>query len=144
MASALRLSRHFNLAGAAAVWEMEPDSAEGALGELVKWSLVDFLQSASCEGGRDHLHDLARVFVDSRLEADAREPAHHRHAQHYQELLWKANRLFIQGGDSLSDGLIQFDTDWPNIQKGQEWAKINAFISSEIAEICSQFCLDRR
>ena len=50
------------------------DSAEDALGELVKWSLVDFLPFASGEGGRYKLHDLARVFAVSRLDlADARE-----------------------------------------------------------------------
>ncbi len=106
------------------------------LSELVPLSLVEFL-----EAGRYRLHDLARVFADSRLGADAREPAQQRHAKHYQELLWKANGLFLRGGDSLSNGLIQFDADWANIQKGQEWAKINAFKSPEIAEICSNFAL---
>jgi tetratricopeptide (TPR) repeat protein len=106
------------------------------LSELVTLSLLELL-----EAGRYRMHDLARVFADSRLEADARELAQQRHAKHYQELLWKANGLFIQGGDSLSKGLIQFDTDWVNIQKGQEWAKINAFKSPEIAEICSNFAL---
>jgi tetratricopeptide (TPR) repeat protein len=129
----------FDLAGAAAVWDMEPDSAEEALGELVKWSLVDFLSSASGEGGRYHLHDLSRVFAASRLGADAREPAQQRHAEHYQELLRKANELFLRGGDHLSNGLILFDADWTNIQIGQKWAKINAFKSLEIAEICSNF-----
>jgi tetratricopeptide (TPR) repeat protein len=129
----------FDRAGAAAVWEMEPGPAEEALGELVKWSLVYFLAPASGEVGRYRLHDLARVFADSRLGADAHEPALQRHAKHYQELLWKANELFLRGGDTLSNGLIQFDTDWANIQTGQEWAKINAFKSLEIAQICSNF-----
>ena len=129
----------FDLAGAAAVWEMEPDSAEEAQGELVKWSLVDFLPTESGGGGRYRLHDLARVFANSRLVANAREPAQRRHAEHYQELLWKANELFLQGGDHLSEGLILFDADWTNIQIGQKWAKINAGRSLEIAEICSNF-----
>ena len=76
-------------------WKKIP--AEDALGELVKWSLVDFLPSATGEGGRYKLHDLARDFADSRLEAAAREPAQQRHAEHYQEILWKANELFLQG-----------------------------------------------
>jgi tetratricopeptide (TPR) repeat protein len=93
---------NFDRAGAAAVWEMEPDLAEEALGELVKWSLVDFLLSASGECERYHLHDLSRVFADSRLGADAREPAQQRHAKHYQELLWKANELFLLGNLGLA------------------------------------------
>jgi tetratricopeptide (TPR) repeat protein len=129
----------FDLAGAAAVWDMEQIPAEDALGELVKWSLVDFLPSATSEGGRVKLHDLARDFADSRLETDAREFAQQRHAKHYQEFLLKANDLFLQGGESLSTGLDRFDTDWTNIQIGQEWAKINMTKSLEIAEICSNF-----
>jgi hypothetical protein len=129
----------FDLAGVVAVWEMEPAPAEEALGELMKWSLVDFLPSASGEGGRYHLHDLARVFADSRLGADVHELAQQRHAKHYQVLLWNARDLFLLGGDHLSDGLILFDTDWMNIQIGQKWAKINAGRSLEIAEICSNF-----
>jgi len=129
----------FDKAGATAVWGMEQSSAEDSLSELVKLSLVDILPSATSERGRYRLHDLARVFVDSRLEAGAREPAKQRHAKHYQELLWKENELVLQGGDSLSNGLIQFDTDWMNIQNGQKWAKINTAKSLEIAEICSNF-----
>ena len=132
-------SADFDLAGAAAVWEMEPAPAEEALGELMKWSLVDFLTPASGEVGRYRMHDLARVFADTRLGADAREPAQQRHAKHYQELLWKANELFLRGGDSLSNGLILFDTDWVNIQAGQKWANVNAAKSLEIAEICNNF-----
>jgi hypothetical protein len=41
----------FDLAGAAAVWEVKNDVAEEVLGELVKWSLVDYLPSVYSEGG---------------------------------------------------------------------------------------------
>ena len=57
----------FDLAGSAAVWEMESVSAEETLGELTKWSLVDFLPYASGEGVA-RLHDLARVFAGLKLE----------------------------------------------------------------------------
>lgn len=129
----------FDLLGAAAVWEMEQVPAEDALGELVKWSLVDFMPSAKDEGGRYKLHDLARVFSDSCLEAGAREPAQQRHAKHYQELLWKATELFLHGGKDISISLEQFDSNWMNIRAGQKWAKGNMAISLEIAEICSNF-----
>jgi len=110
------------------------DEGHRNLSELVTWSLAEFLES-----GRYRLHDLARVFARSHLEADARENAQQRHAKYYQELLWKANELFLKGGDSLSVGLIQFDNDWTNIQIGQKWAKANTAKSNEVAEICSNF-----
>ena len=65
----------FDLTGAAAVWEMEKILAEDALGELVKWSLVDFMPSATCEGGRYKLHDLARDFTGTCLDSDSKELA---------------------------------------------------------------------
>jgi len=131
----------FDLMGVAAVWEMDQESSEDRLGELVKWSLVDYLPSAFDEEGRYRLHDLARDFADSRLETDARELAQQRHAKHYQELLWKASDLYLQGGDSFSRGLALFDADWKNIQAGQKWAETSAAKSFEIAEICSNFAM---
>lgn len=129
----------FDLAGAAVVWELEQFPTEDALGELVKWSLVDFLPSATGEGGRYRLHDLARDFADSRLEDAAREPAKLRHAGHYQKLLWVANELFLRGDDSLEIGLMLFDSNLMSINAGQKWASESKFKSSQIAEICSNF-----
>ena len=87
----------FDLAGAAAVWEMEQIPAEDALGELVKWSLVDFLPSATGEGGRYRCMTW-REFLPTRawrlVHASLRKQ---RHAKHYQEILWAANELFLQG-----------------------------------------------
>ncbi len=47
----------------AAVWEMERDAAQDALGDLMKWSLVEF----SVETKRYRLHDLARLFAGAKL-----------------------------------------------------------------------------
>jgi tetratricopeptide (TPR) repeat protein len=127
----------FDLAGAAAVWEMEQFPTEDALGELVKWSLVDYLPPTTDEGGRYKLHDLARDFVGSRLDDAACEPARLRHARQYQNLLWEANNLVIHGKDSLLIGLKLFDINWMNIRAAQKWASANKSMSNEIAEICS-------
>lgn len=129
----------FDLDGAAAVWEMEEMPAEDALGELVKWSLVDFLPDAQGEGGRYRLHDLARDFAGSCLDDAAREPARLRHARNYQKLLWLAQRSFLQGSDSMLKGLTLFDINWMNIQVGQKWASENKSKSDEIAKICISF-----
>jgi len=129
----------FDLAGASAVLEIEKELAEEALSELMKWSLVDYLPSDSGDGGRYRLHDLARVFAASRLDARATVP--HRQARYYQELLKEANDLLLQGGDNFSRGLDLFDSDWMNIQVGQSWAETNAASNSENAKICSNFAL---
>jgi tetratricopeptide (TPR) repeat protein len=129
----------FDLFGVAAVWEMENDAAEEALGKLVKRSLVDFLRDTTGKGGRYRLHDLARDFAGTRLEDATLEPARLRHAGHYQKLLWAANELSLQGKDSLEMGLMLFDSNLMNINAGQKWASENKFKSNEIAEICSNF-----
>ena len=132
-------SADFDLDGAAAVMKIERTLAEDALGELVKWSLVDFLPSASGKEGRYKLHDLARDFSNSRLRAKQCESALQRHAKYYRDLLWKAEDLYRQRGHSVEKGLELFDNDWKNIQAGQKWALINTEKSFEIAQVCSDY-----
>jgi len=113
----------FDLAGAAAVWEMDEMPAEDALGELIRWSLVDFLPSATGEGGRYRLHDLARDFAGSRLDAAALEPARLRHAGHYLSVLKNATDLYKEGKENTYSGLKLFDVEWTNIRYAQMWAE---------------------
>ncbi len=115
----------FDLAGAAAVWDMEETPAEDALGELIRWSLVDFLPSATGEGGRYRLHDLARDFAGSRLDEALREPAILRHAEHYWHVLSEADEWFLQGKGGVLKGLQLFDQERVNILAGQSWAENN-------------------
>ena len=115
----------FDLAGAAAVWEMEEMPAEDALGELIRWSLVDFLPSATGEGGRYRLHDLARDFAGSRLDAAERELARLRHAGHYRDVLSLAQKFFVQGKEGTMRGLQLFDLERANILAGQSRAEKN-------------------
>ncbi len=129
----------FDLAGAAAVWEMEEMPAEDALGELIRWSLVEFSPSATGEGGRYRLHDLARDFAGSKLYDYSRETARLRHARYYLNILRKAEESIQEGNDFLAMGLMLFDIDWINIEAGQKWASENKFKCTEIAEICSDF-----
>jgi len=129
----------FDLAGAAAVWEMEDTPTEDALGELIWWSLVDFSPSATGEGGRYRLHDLARDFAGSKLYDYRRETAKLRHARYYLNTLCKAEESIQQGNDFLAMGLMLFDIDWINIEAGQKWASENKFKCTEIAEMCNDF-----
>ncbi|MBP7069881.1 MAG: tetratricopeptide repeat protein [Methanothrix sp.] len=127
----------FDLAGAAAIWEVDEMPAEDALGELIRWSLVDFLPDAQGEGGRCRLHDLARDFASSWPNSADLDLAGYRHARYYQEMLWKADNLFLQGDASSS--LKQVTIDWKNIEAGQKWASKNKFKNNNIAAICVDF-----
>lgn len=114
----------FDLNGAAAVWKMGPDPSAEALGDLVKWSLVIFIPSAdSKEEGRYRLHDLARIFADSRLDSSLRADAQYRHSRHYLKVLTEAENLYVRGGTSVLLGLKLFDKEWLNIKAGQAWAE---------------------
>jgi len=130
----------FDLAGAAAVWEMEEMPVEDALGELIRWSLVEFSPSATGEGGRYRLHDLARDFAGSRLDPAALEPAGLRHAEHYRDLLSIANEIFKQGKEGTLRGLQLFDQERANILAGQSWAAKNLDGNSSAAiNLCKSY-----
>lgn len=123
----------FDAAGASAVWEMEVDPARDALGELIGASLVDF------ESGRHRLHDLARVFADSRLSDAEREEARRRHGRFYLRVLRSANALYREGGASLLTGLALFDAEWGNVKAGQAWAASHAAEDAQAAGLCSDY-----
>ena len=129
----------FNLEGAAAIWKMERIPAEDALGELVRWSLVDYLPSATNEAGRYRLHDLAHDFSNSRLTAVESENALERHSKHYRDLLWESEHLYQKRGHFVAEGLELFNKDWNNILTGQKWAFINIGKSFEITQFCSDY-----
>jgi len=125
----------FDCPAAAAVWEVGADHAAGVLGELVRSSMVEWNESSK----RYHLHDLARVYADSRLDATEREASKHRHASHYLAILGQADRLYMQGGESLARGLALFDLEWANIQAGQACAAGRADADKTAAHLCSDY-----
>jgi tetratricopeptide (TPR) repeat protein/predicted phosphodiesterase len=114
----------FDLNSAAAVWKMGRDPSAEALSDLVKWSLVIFIPLADLEEeGRYRLHDLARIFADSRLDSSNRTDALYRHSKHYLKVLSEAERLYIKGGMNVLPALRLFDREWVNIKAGRTWAE---------------------
>ena len=117
-------SEDFELDGAAAVWKMGLDPSAEALSDLVKWSLVSYVPSANSEEeGRYRLHDLARIFADSRLDASQRADAQYCQSRHYMKVLSDAETLYVKGGMNLLPGLWLFDKEWVNIKAGQAWTE---------------------
>jgi tetratricopeptide (TPR) repeat protein len=124
---------NFDEAGAAAVWEVEDEAAREMLGEMIAFSLVEWNDDA----GRYRLHDLARVFADSRLSNAERSVGARRHAEHYQRVLASADALYLKGGDGIVRGLALFDRERANIDSGQAWAA--AYIESD--ESAATLCI---
>jgi hypothetical protein len=123
----------FDLEAAAAVWEVEAEEADGGMDELVKASLVEW------EAGRYRLHDLARLFARGRLGGEEEAVAELRHAQHYLEVLRRADDLYEKGGAALLEGLRQFDAEWPNIQAGQAWAAAHSQDGEPGVVLCDDY-----
>ena len=117
--------------------EICQDEGHSHLSELLRWSLVEFQRPEPASEGRYHLHDLVRLFAASLSKKERN--LNRRHAAYYQELLWKANSLLLQGGDFMREGLQLFDLEWTNIQMGQNWAATNIDEDLETARICSNF-----
>ncbi|HKZ82726.1 MAG TPA: tetratricopeptide repeat protein [Anaerolineae bacterium] len=138
----------FDRHAAAAVWDVEDDPAQDALSELLKYSLVDYLASpkgaeegTEGTGGRYRLHDLTRLFADSRLGDAERAEAQKRHAEHFKNVLSAADDLYLKGSENVLRGLALFDLEWTNIQAGQAWSANYARDSNHAAQLCEEYPL---
>jgi tetratricopeptide (TPR) repeat protein len=125
----------FTAAAAAAVWELDADATQDALGDLVRYSLLDW----DADTQRYRLHDLARLFADSHLSDDEGHTTQMRHAQHYLAVLGECDDFYLKGGDAIKSGLVLFDVERRNIEAGQEWACRHASGDEAIARLCNEY-----
>jgi hypothetical protein len=72
------------------------------LSDLVRRNLVLYDSSTK----RYRLHDLARLFADSRLSDAELVEAQRQHATHYRTVLAAADDLYLEGGESLTRGFV--------------------------------------
>jgi tetratricopeptide (TPR) repeat protein len=115
---------------AAAVWEIERHEAQDTLGELMASSLVEWNETS----GRYRLHDLVRLFADTKLNVRERAFGQKRFARHYRNILAAADKLYLEGDESLRHGLALFDIEWDNIQAGHAWVAAHAMAAdAEVA-----------
>lgn len=104
----------FDAAAAEVICE---DAGHVCLSELVRRSLVLYETSTK----RYRLHDLARLFAGTKLNATESAMGQKRHATHYKDVLAIINELYEKGGEALAHGLALFDLEWGNIQAGHDW-----------------------
>ena len=133
----------FDLTAAAAVTGVDPDTARNILGVLLKHNIVEFVGSISLDGEAQspvyRLHDLLRLFADSRLTQDARELVLRRYALHYANLLETLGSLYEAGGLSLQLGLDRFDFEWDNIEAAYDWASTRSENDTEAMQMVDVF-----
>jgi len=111
------------------------DAEHRRLSELVRRSLVQW----DAKSERYRLHDLVRLFAQSRLAEDQRQAAQLRHAHHYLAVLSTANDFYLKGGDGILRGLGLYDTEQTNVQAGQAWAARHAAEDDTAARLCSDY-----
>ena len=62
-----------------------------------------------------------------------------RHANYYENVLYEADTLFMEGGEATRRGLDLFELSWGNIQLGQLWSERHAAEDEAAAKICSGY-----
>jgi len=125
----------FDDRGAAAILDLTLDEAKDALGRLIGYSLVEWNSATE----RYRLHDLARVFGDSRLSVGERWDTAKRHGIFYEKVIRQANDLYEAGGEDILAGLRLFDLEWSNIQGGHEWAREHRADDEEALGLCDSY-----
>jgi tetratricopeptide (TPR) repeat protein len=98
------------------------DAGHVQLSDLVRRSLVLYDERTK----RYRLHDLVRLFADSKLSSEEPDIGQKRFATHYRNVLAAATELYLEGGHSQLRGLALFDLEWGNIQAGHAWVTAQA------------------
>ena len=97
-------------AGKAVIEASRPEHAPAAaklLDRLVNLNLLDYGE----ESGRFGWHELLREFAAARLSAEAGERARVAHAEYFIGIGERTGELYLQGHDSVLQGLALFDQE---------------------------------
>ncbi len=105
------------------------------LSDLLRRNLVRY----NSETQRYSLHDLARLFADSRMSDDEGYATRMRHAAHYLTVLGGCNNFYLIGGDAIKSGLALFDVERRNIEAGQEWACRHSSGKEAATRLCNDY-----
>ena len=111
------------------------DPSHKHLSELLRRNLVIY----DDETRRYRLHDLARLFADSRLSDDEGRATRMRHAEYYLIVLGECNDFYLEGGDAIKSGIALFDVERRNIEAGQGWACRHSSGDEAAARVCNNY-----
>jgi tetratricopeptide (TPR) repeat protein len=111
------------------------DPAHKHLSELLRRNLVRYNEEAQ----RYSLHDLARLFADSRMSDEEGRATRMRHATHYLTVLWECDAFYKKGGDAIKSAIALFDVERRNIEAGQKWACRHSSGNEAAARLCNEY-----
>ncbi|MFT3766642.1 MAG: tetratricopeptide repeat protein [Minicystis sp.] len=107
---------------AAALLDVDVDRGAEILSEILQRNLIEWDEAS----GRYRMHDLARDYARTRLDAAALAAAWARFADHYADVAEHADALYRTGGTSTREGLALFDVERQNIETAIAWAMDHA------------------
>lgn len=139
----------FGMEAAQKVLEVDFENCEQMLFNLNKVSMLSAYRSrpSVIQGEeqveiRFRLHDLDRVFADSKLEVGERQKVYLKFAEYYSGVLKFAGRLYENGGPNSLFALDVFDREWGNIEHGQNISSKYRNKSDRMADLCVDFSLN--
>lgn len=127
----------FNAEAAVDVGAIDESLAIDLLSELVKRSLLEWDDATE----RYRLHDLAREYARSYLEAATRYATEMRYAEHFVNVVREAGDLYERGGESMMNGLALFDREWENINAVQQWTAARTAYDDAAAKVAAELPL---
>ncbi|MEO6723865.1 MAG: tetratricopeptide repeat protein, partial [Blastocatellia bacterium] len=105
------------------------------LSDLVRRNLADYDTAER----RYWLHDLVRLFANSRLSDDERDALMLKHAQHFCDVLAEAGKLYQKGHQQTTVGLALYDREQGNIAAGMGWAANQLEVNWQAAELYAEY-----
>jgi tetratricopeptide (TPR) repeat protein len=130
----------FESNAASTVFGLEFADGWNILEQLYDYSLIEKDAKSTAEQPRFILHDLARVFADTKLSDEERLDAQLRHAFYYVLLLINADIMQENNEENYYlNALKMIDGEWSNITAGQKWTASLAEQNDEAASLSIEY-----
>jgi tetratricopeptide (TPR) repeat protein len=125
----------FDSVDAGAIWGINGAAVQDFLSMLLACSMLQWSESPPLY----KLHDLLRLWAYAQCSDDERRSIQQKLAEYAATVLSRANEMYLQGGDSLRQGLVLFDTERLNIEEGWAWASAHAEQDEWADQLCVRY-----
>jgi tetratricopeptide (TPR) repeat protein len=130
----------FESNAASAVFGLEFADGWNILEQLYDYSLIEKDAKSTADQPRFILHDLARVFADTKLSDEERFNAQFLFAKYFASILQTAEKMQWNNEENYYiNALKLIDAEWSNITTGQKWTANQAEQNDEAARFCKDY-----